>query len=116
MGATPGTGSRCAGPARIQGIRADESATRAMSAMVHGVSTTNICRPVLSWSCADIFAYSYLHDLPLHPAYACSYGGQLEREALRVDVLIGDYIDPINTPGDGMGRLEWERQYYPEVR
>src|SRR5690606_32368747 len=65
------------GPLRIVGVRAEESADRALSAAVHGVATDRVCRPVLRWTAVDIFAFLARHDLPVHPAYAMSSNGAL---------------------------------------
>ena len=95
-------------PRRFTGIRADESGERARSAAVHGISTENVCRPILRWTALDVLAYLAQHDLPVHPVYAMSMGGQLVRERLRVASIGG-------LRGRGAGRLEWERTYYPEL-
>ena len=100
--------SRRHGDRYISGVRAEESASRAMSAAVHGVATDRACRPILRWSSVEVFAYLRRHDLPVHPAYACSMGGTLERGRLRVGAIGGDR-------GTGRGRAEWERRYYPEI-
>lgn len=107
------------GDRRIMGIRATESGSRMLSAMVHGVATERVCRPILHWSTAEVFAYLLRHDLPIHPAYAMSRGGRLDIERLRVDFLGGE-------TGNDQGRGAWERHYYrdcapysvppPEVR
>ena len=95
---------------RIMGIRATESGVRRLSAAVHGVATADVCRPILYWSTAAVFAYLALHDLPVHPSYAMSFGGRLDREYLRVDALGGE-------PGGGNARPDWEATYYAaEVR
>ena len=90
---------------RITGIRGAESRVRADSEHTHGVATEASCRPIISWSTADVFAYLYTHGLPVHPAYAQSMGGALDREWLRVAPLGG-------SEGTGHGRAEWERRYY----
>lgn len=90
------------------GVRAEESAQRALSAAVHGVSTDRTCRPILRWSGLDVFGYLARYGLPVHPAYACSYGGMLDRIHLRVAAIGGKR-------GQGRGRREWERCYYPEM-
>lgn len=41
----------------------------------------------------------------MHPAYACSFGGALDRERIRVSSLGGQR-------GTGHGRREWEWAYY----
>ncbi len=90
---------------RITGIRAEESGVRQMSARTHGLATARVCRPILYWTLADVFGYLAKHDLPVHPSYAMSLGGQLEREGLRVAAIGGH-------EGRDRGRLEWERIYY----
>lgn len=91
----------------ISGVRAAESAQREKRARRFGVATGRACAPLSRWSGADVFAYLALHDLPIHPAYAMSFGGSLDRERLRVSSLGGKR-------GTGTGRAEWERVYYPE--
>ena len=93
------------GDRRIMGIRSSESGTRALSAKTHGISTKNVCRPILNWSTDDVFAYLARHDLPVHPAYAMSMSGELDRSVLRVASIGGHQ-------GVGMGRRAWERRYY----
>lgn len=90
---------------RITGIRAEESSTRALSAATHGAVTSRTCRPLLRWTGRHVFSYLARHDLPVHPAYACSMGGTLDRDRIRVGPLGGDR-------GTGRGRAEWERRYY----
>ncbi len=92
------------GGRRITGIRAAESGRRRMSARVHGLATGRSCRPILHWSAVDVFAYLHREGLPVHPAYAMSYGGQLDREWLRVHALRTEDGDEV-----------WERTYWPEV-
>lgn len=65
-------------------------------------------RPILHWPTWAVFAYLYDHDLPVHPSYAMTMGGRLDRERLRVDGL-GGYR------GRDMGRAEWERTYYGDI-
>lgn len=89
----------------VSGIRSDESTDRSLSAAVHGVATSRACRPILRWTAADVFAYLARHELPVHPAYACTFGGALDRGRVRVGALGGDR-------GTGRGRAEWERRYY----
>lgn len=93
---------------RITGLRADESFARARSRAVHGVATAKSCRPIIDWRSEDIWLYAAAHDLPVHPAYAMSFGGVLGRDRLRVTSLGGDR-------GADHGRWEWENHYYPEV-
>ena len=91
---------------RITGVRAAESKIRELSAWVHGASTETSCRPIIEWSTVDVFLYLKFHDLPVHPAYAQSMNGALDRDWLRVAPLGG-------SEGTGHGRAEWERRYYP---
>lgn len=92
----------------VTGLRAEESTTRALSAATHGVATERSCRPILRWTAADVFAYLARHDLPVHPAYACTFGGALDRGRVRVGPIGGER-------GAGRGRAEWERRYYPQI-
>jgi len=93
----------------ISGIRSEESRTRRLRVAKWGTTTTNTCAPIARWTGRDVFAYLLRHDLPVHPAYAMSRGGLLERQWLRVAPLGGDR-------GIGMGRREWEMHYYqPEL-
>lgn len=96
------------GRRRFTGIRSAESASREMSALVHGVATKSVCRPLLHWSAHEVYAALDLADLPVHPNYAMSRAGTLDRDWLRVDVIGGE-------TGTGMGRREWERHYYSDV-
>lgn len=89
----------------ISGIRADESAGRAMRCRAHGTTSPNTCAPLAWWSSQDVFAYLHARSLPVHPAYAMTMGGSLDRLRLRVAALGG-------RRGTGMGRQEWEERYY----
>lgn len=91
----------------ISGIRGEESSTRARRVNA-GLSTERTCAPIGRWTSRDVFAYLRLHDLPIHPAYACTFGGVLDRGRVRVSSLGG-------ARGTGRGRAEWERRYYPEA-
>jgi phosphoadenosine phosphosulfate reductase len=89
----------------VSGIRADESAMRRRRHLVWGASTKHTCAPMTRWSARDVWAYAYAYDLPLHPVYAMSLGGSLDRDHLRVASLDGKR-------GRGMGRAEWEKTYF----
>jgi phosphoadenosine phosphosulfate reductase len=93
------------GPRRLTGLRMDESGTRAMSVRHLGIDTGRSCRPLARWTIADVFAWLYLHGLPVHPAYACLGGGRWPRQHIRVHSLGG-------SRGANRGRREWEREYY----
>jgi phosphoadenosine phosphosulfate reductase len=95
------------GMQHISGIRGDESGPRKRRMMHFGQSTANTCAPIGWWRGIDVFAYLVDRRLPIHPAYACTMGGLLEPDRLRVASLGG-------RRGDGMGRGEWEKRYYRE--
>jgi phosphoadenosine phosphosulfate reductase len=92
----------------IHGVRAAESSERSLSAAVHGVSTARMCRPILRWSGLDVFAFIEQMGLPLHPSYAMVGGGRWQRDRIRVGTLGG-------VRGNGIGRAEWEQEYYGDV-
>lgn len=96
------------GTRSISGVRGEESATRKARMMRWGEATDNTCAPIGWWTGDDVFAYLHLNGLPVHPAYACTLGGQLDRRRIRVASLGGKR-------GDGMGRAEWERRYYSDA-
>lgn len=96
------------GDRRVSGVRADESGARTLSARTHGVATRLSCRPILQWSAADVYAYHHARGLPTHPAYAMLGGGRWPRDRLRVSSLGG-------RRGDGIGRRQWETEYYGDV-
>jgi phosphoadenosine phosphosulfate reductase len=89
----------------MSGIRAEESGIRKLRVAKHGLVSSNTCAPIGWWGSWDVWAYLLTRGLPVHPAYACSFGGQLAPGRIRVASLGG-------RRGDGMGRAEWERQYY----
>lgn len=95
------------GDRHVSGVRGDESAVRKLRTMRHGENTARTCAPLAWWTGADVFAYLHAHDLPVHPAYAMSHGGTLDRHKIRVASIGG-------SRGTGMGRREWEAFYYPE--
>lgn len=98
------------GERHLMGLRKSESRARGLRMMVFGVATPRTCAPIGWWSTGEVYAYLARHELPVHPAYACTLGGMLDRDALRVDGL-GE------SRGEGHGRREWERTYYgAEVR
>lgn len=97
---------RVAGAERsLRGIRADEAGYRKALMERSGACSKHACRPIGWWSGQDVFAYLYRHDLPMHPAYAMSMGGMLDRDRIRVSSIGG-------RRGTGQGRAEWERRYY----
>lgn len=93
------------GARHVSGIRGEESGGRARRMRTHGETSSNTCAPIGWWTGPEVFAYLHYHDLPVHPAYAMSFGGALDRTRLRVSSL-GMHR------GSGHGKIEWERAYY----
>ena len=86
----------------ISGVRAEESADRRQRG---SVNTKNVSTPILKWTRQDTFAYAILRDLPIHPNYAMTDGGQFDRHHLRVSSLSG-------TRGNNRDRKVWTDLYY----
>lgn len=95
------------GPRRMTGLRADESGLRRLSIRRLGIDSGKSFRPIAHWKITDVFAYLAQEGLPVHSAYACLGGGRWPREHLRTHSIGGKR-------GTGMGRREWEQEYYPE--
>lgn len=93
---------------RCSGIRNDESRVRALQWCINGFASVNSCRPLSLWKSHEIFAYIHQNKLPLSPVYGYLGGGRYKREQLRTHSLAG-------STGSGMGRSEWEKEYYPDV-
>jgi len=89
----------------VCGVRADESGVRKLSCRYHGKTTGVSCRPLAWWTAADIYSYAAIRGVPLHPTYGMLGGGRWQRERLRVSFLG-------LTHGRGIGRDQWEREYY----
>lgn len=96
----------------ISGVRAEESAIRAKSARWHGKTTTHTCRPILHWQATDVFAYMEAAGLPVHPAYAMSYAGKLDRRWLRVHPLCSHHEE---SGVHGRDMATWEDDYYADA-
>ena len=92
----------------ISGIRAEESRVRGIVQARWGHASARTCRPIGDWTAVHVFAYLCRHDLPVHPVYAMSMGGTLDRRWLRVSSLGG-------VRGADRGRTAWERRYYSDV-
>lgn len=93
----------------ISGIRADESGSRKRYFRIFDGMTERTLAPIIRWSGDDVFAYLADRNLPIHPVYAMSLGGAMDRERLRVASLRGKR-------GTEFGRREWEDTYYPDYR
>ena len=91
-------------------VRAEESRMRAQSLQWHGISTSHTCRPIITWTATDVFAYLYSRGLPVHPTYAMSYGGHMDRRWLRVYIL--GSTKPSLARRDS---ASWEDHYYGDV-
>jgi phosphoadenosine phosphosulfate reductase len=91
------------GDRHVSGVRAEESGVRRLRMKTWGHSSPRTCAPIGWWSTAQVFAYLHRYDLPVHPAYAMTFGGTLERDRMRVDAFGG---------GKGGNRAEWEGRYY----
>lgn len=96
----------------VTGVRAAESAVRRRRSSIHGTTTAGTCAPLSWWTGVDIFAGLHARDLPVHPAYAMSYGGVLDRNRIRVGLLGHRHEEP----GDAYGREDWEQRYYGWIR
>lgn len=97
------------GPRYVSGVRADESRDRAMRVARWGENTVRTSAPIGRWPLEMVYGYLAKHDLPVHPAYACTLNGTIERRGLRVENLYGER-------GTGFGRHHWEATYYgPEL-
>ena len=87
------------------GVRAAESSGRSRRMRAYGCATGRTLAPIGWWRTEDVFAYAHWRGLPLHPAYAMSDGGAMDRARLRVSFLT------LRT-GEGRGKREWENRYY----
>lgn len=96
------------GHRHISGVRAEESRVRSIAQSRWGDATPNTCRPIGWWTAVDVFAHLAVEGLPVHPAYAQSFGGHRDRQWLRVSSIGG-------MRGIEHGRIEWEETYYPEI-
>ncbi len=97
----------------VSGVRAEEARIRALSLRWHGESTEQTCRPIIRWSAVDVFAYLFREGLPVHPTYAMSYAGLLDRRWLRVHILGSTKAQRSAVYGRSMD--EWEEDYYGDV-
>lgn len=96
------------GDNHISGVRGQESGRRAIRMKMWGISSKKTCAPIGYWKVEDVFAYLAKYNLPVHPNYAMLGAGRWDRRKIRVAEL-GDIT------GRGIGRLEWEMEYYPDI-
>ena len=94
------------GDCYISGVRGAESASRAKLLKATAGVTVRSLAPLIKWSDQDVFSYLALMNLPIHPAYAMTFGGAVDRGRVRVGEIGGH-------SGAGTGRTEWEKAYYP---
>jgi len=100
---------RLYGDRHVSGIRAQESTRRRKRMQHYGASSKASCAPIGWWKIEEVYGYLEAHQLPVHPAYACTRRGLLERASIRTDCLYG-------VQGTGFGRHDWELEYYgPEM-
>lgn len=97
----------------ISGVRAEESAVRTMSIGHHGTTTRHTCRPIGKWQATDVFAHLAANDLPIHPAYAATIGGTLDRRWLRVHPLRSK--PPTRSAVHDRDMYHWEDTYFPTL-
>jgi len=97
----------------ISGVRGEESRVRAMSIGHRGTTTARTCRPIGRWSAVQVFAYLHAHDLPVHPAYAATYGGVMDHRWLRVHPLRSKA--PARSVVYGQDMDGWEDHYFPSL-
>lgn len=96
------------GRRHISGVRAEESRIRRLAQARWGDAGPGACRPLGRWTGTDVYAYLHRYELPIHPAYAMSFGGTLDRIWIRVS--------PIGSVTNAhRGRSEWEQHYYPDA-
>ena len=60
-----------------------------------------------------MFAYLHRENLPVHPVYAMTYGGVLDRRWLRVHPLCS--APPARSAVHGRDMTTWEDDYYGDV-
>lgn len=93
---------------RMTGIRNDESNVRMLQYFVNGHSSQHSCRPIALWRSHEVFAYIEQNDLPLCSVYGYLGGGRWSRDRIRTHSIGG-------TTANGIGRTEWEKEYYPDI-
>jgi len=97
----------------VSGVRAEESRIRRISVGHRGLVTPNTCRPLGRWEATDVFAYLHREGLPVHPAYAMTMGGALDRRWIRVHPLCS--APPAQSAVHRHDPAYWEDTYYPDV-
>lgn len=97
----------------VSGVRAEESRVRGASIGHRGLVTRNTCRPIGRWEAVDVFAYLCREGLPVHPAYAMTVGGQLDRRWIRVHPLCS--APPARSAVYGRDTAWWEDAYFGDA-
>jgi phosphoadenosine phosphosulfate reductase len=92
----------------ITGIRGDESSDRKIRQDVWGIESKNTLAPIIYWKSWEVFLFLLKNNLPVHPVYAMTKGGLIDRDCLRVSSIGG-------SRGNLVGRHEWEKSYYPDI-
>lgn len=102
------------------GLRAEESAARAINRVAHGVMYRKrptalnpaglmVCQPLADWTGVDIFAYLLSREIPILPVYRC-IGLMHAREPWKVRK---SWWIP-GTHG-ALGQVTWLRRYWPSL-
>lgn len=97
----------------ISGLRAEESRMRRLSIAHRGLNTPRTSRPIAYWTAEHVFAYLSREALPVHPTYAMTYGGRMDRRWLRVHPLRS--APPPASTIYGRDMTGWEDHYYPHL-
>lgn len=99
----------------VCGLRADESRARAAGIRARGMVTKRTCRPLAHWSAVDVFAFLCREGLPVHPVYAMTYAGSLDRRWMRVHPLCTVPRKRKVSSIHGRDTASWEDDYYGDV-
>ena len=103
------------------GLRSDESRARAINRATHGALYHKIpskrhptgqwvCCPLSDWRGIDVYAYCFMHDIPLLPVYQC-IGLMHRAEPWRIRK---SWWLPNGTSAR-YGDVAWLRRYYPSL-
>lgn len=95
------------------GLRQEESKARRMDASTHGPIYRRRdgilrCLPLLYWTWQDVYAYTALHSLPLHPIYSAPLLELEHRGRIRLSWWL-------STDHWRHGEIAWVRDNYPDI-